>query len=248
MRQNFPAANALTRKDEGGNVDDKADRGGRTSRGVTQTTYDAFRKAKGQAKTDVYLMSEAECDEIYLTRYWVPSDCDQLAIGPDYAVHDFSVNSGVSRGKAAGVAAHNLPPVDAVKAICAKRTSFVNAIKDFAKFRKGVLNRVARVEAAGVKMALAIAPATIYPGNMATVLKAEKTLATDKAKTYSTKATATAATTTPVIGAGGGASIGEHWWMWAGFGTLAVLAVLVVAYFIYNAKRHGARAEAYAAA
>lgn len=244
MRQNFAAANALTRKDEGGNVDDPADRGGRTSRGVTQRTYDDFRTKKGQAKTDVYLMTEAECDEIYLTRYWMPTDCDQLAIGPDYAAYDYSVNSGVSRGKAAGVAAHNLPPVDAVKAICAKRTSFVNAIKNFAKFRKGVLARVARVEAAGVKMALAASGSAHVVSNM----MVERMHADDKAVASRTKATGTTATAVPTVGAGAAAGPGDHWLAWGAIGLVAVLAVLLIAYFVYNAKKHEHRAEAYGAA
>jgi lysozyme family protein len=244
MRQNFAAANALTRKDEGGNVDDPADRGGRTSRGVTQRTYDDFRTKKGQPKTDVYLMTEAECDEIYLTRYWIPTDCDQLAIGPDYAAYDYSVNSGPARGKAAGVAAHNLPPVDAVKAICAKRTSFVNAIKNFAKFRKGVLARVARVEAAGVKMALFASPTTSAIDTVIAI-KAEKTLAANKAKIYNTKATGTTATAVPTVGAGAAVGPGDHWLDWGAIGLVAVLAVLLIAYFVYNVKKHEHRAKAY---
>lgn len=243
MRQNFPAANALTRKDEGGNVDDPQDKGGRTSRGVTQRVYDEYRRSKGQAKTDVYLMTEAECDDIYLTRYWLPSDCDQLAIGPDYAAYDYSVNSGVSRGKAAGIAAHNLPPVDAVKSICAKRTSFVNAIKNFAKFRKGVLNRVARVEAVGVKMALAAIPATVLSANPAMVLKAEKSLAIEKAKAADVKAKTTslpAAAALPTT-----VAAPNHTTAFVVFAIFVVLA-LIVTYFIYQAQRHKARAEAYA--
>ncbi|MBY5318200.1 glycosyl hydrolase 108 family protein [Rhizobium leguminosarum] len=49
MRINFLPSLKLTLKSEGGDVDDKRDPGGRTSRGVIQTVYDAYRPFEGAA-------------------------------------------------------------------------------------------------------------------------------------------------------------------------------------------------------
>ena len=52
-------------KMEGGNDDDPHDHGGRTSRGVIQREYDAYRREKGEATRDVWTASDAEIADIY---------------------------------------------------------------------------------------------------------------------------------------------------------------------------------------
>lgn len=94
---------------EGGNVDDPDDPGGRTSGGVTQAVYDAYRRRKGLKPQDVFKISKAERLEIYWNQYWVPSRAAYiqhryLAI----VVMDTAVNFGVARSgqfmfEAAGV-------------------------------------------------------------------------------------------------------------------------------------------------
>lgn len=84
-------------KHEGGNVDDPLDRGGRTSRGCTQATYDAYRRRHGKPYCDVWLMTDAECRDIYLAQYWIPAGCGALPVGLDYCVFDTAVNSGPRR-------------------------------------------------------------------------------------------------------------------------------------------------------
>lgn len=82
---------------EGGKVDDKLDRGGRTNKGVTQRVYDTYRKNKGLSPNDVWEMADSECRDIYLAGYWIPTCCGSLPIGVDYCVFDTAINSGVRR-------------------------------------------------------------------------------------------------------------------------------------------------------
>ena len=81
---------------EGGKVDDKLDRGGRTNKGVTQRVYDTYRKNKGLSPNDVWEMADSECRDIYLAGYWIPTCCGSLPIGVDYCVFT-AINSGVRR-------------------------------------------------------------------------------------------------------------------------------------------------------
>jgi len=109
MQQNFAAALAFVLKDEGGNDDDPADHGGRTSRGITQREYDAWRVAQGLSLRDVWTADDSEISTIYHDGYWEPN-CDNIPSGTDYLVFDFNVNAGPHRStvtlqRALGIAA-----------------------------------------------------------------------------------------------------------------------------------------------
>ena len=73
------------------------DPGGRTNQGVTQRTYDAWRRSQGLPTRDVYLMADAERDAIYKGEYWTPVRGDDLPVGLDFCVFDAAVNSGVGQ-------------------------------------------------------------------------------------------------------------------------------------------------------
>ena len=95
--QAFSRGMEFVMKWEGGFVDDPDDPGGRTNKGVTQKTYDRWRKAKGLLSEDVLHITEQEVDAIYLDDYWkkvvqkwYP---DNLAI----ALFDSAVNMGQRR-------------------------------------------------------------------------------------------------------------------------------------------------------
>ena len=82
---------------EGGFVNDPDDPGGRTNKGVTQKTYDRWRRAKGMLSEDVLNITEQEVHAIYFQDYWkkvvqkwYP---DNLAI----ALFDSAVNMGPRR-------------------------------------------------------------------------------------------------------------------------------------------------------
>jgi lysozyme family protein len=82
---------------EGGYVDDKADKGRCTNRGIT---LDTLREWRGPSATceDVRNLSEFEARAIYRSRYLKPFDGLDAAIKPQ--VVDIAVNSGVLRAKA----------------------------------------------------------------------------------------------------------------------------------------------------
>lgn len=90
---NFQLSLKYVRQDEGGNDDDKDDPGGRTSRGIIQREYDAWRKSKGLPIKDVWTASEDEINTIYHDQYWEPW-CDNFPSGLDYLFFDMSVNMG----------------------------------------------------------------------------------------------------------------------------------------------------------
>lgn len=97
MIRNWQRAYKVIKVYEGGNVDHPKDPGGRTSRGVTQRVYDAYRVKNGKPKQDVYKASDAEVSEIYHDQYWKVAKCDELPSGVDLVVFDISVNSGPKR-------------------------------------------------------------------------------------------------------------------------------------------------------
>lgn len=160
-QSNFDKSLALVLKSEGGNDDDPNDHGGRTSRGITQREYDAWRRSKGETTRDVWTADQSEISQIYHDEYWNPY-CDSFPIGLDYLYFDMAVNAGPSRAakllqSALGVAVDGrIGPItrEAVsKADPAKLIAdYSNAKRGFyqslhqPRFLKGWLNRTASVQ------------------------------------------------------------------------------------------------------
>lgn len=82
---------------EGGYVNNPADRGGPTSRGVTQRVYDDYRMRKGLGRMPVSGISGEEVQEIYFNGYWKLAQCDRFPQPVDMVVFDAAVNSGPGR-------------------------------------------------------------------------------------------------------------------------------------------------------
>jgi len=96
----FREALDFTLKWEGGFVDHESDPGGATAYGITQGTYDQFRKDTWKEQQSVIAITETERDTIYRDRYWKKAGCDEQAIfSPMIAMVQFdaSVNVGVIR-------------------------------------------------------------------------------------------------------------------------------------------------------
>jgi lysozyme family protein len=154
-------------KMEGGKVDDPKDPGGRTNQGITQRVYDAYRRRKGMQTRDVYVMLDAERDDIYRSQYWNAVHGDQLPEGVGLTVMDGAVNSGVSQSikwlqRALGVEANGTignVTLDAINRttdndaliadIIAQREAFLKALKTFKRFGKGWLARTLFIERTG---------------------------------------------------------------------------------------------------
>lgn len=155
MKDNFRYCLDQVLKYEGGKVDHPKDPGGRTAYGVTQATYDAWRRKHGLDKQDVFNIVRSEIEAIYKNDYWDKVRGDDLPAGLDLAVFDYAVNSGVSR------AARHLQSIVGVEqdgqigaktiqaarayvasALMDRRMSFLQGLNTWGTFGKGWTSRV----------------------------------------------------------------------------------------------------------
>lgn len=82
---------------EGGYVNNPADPGGATNKGVTKAVYDAWRDEHGQALRDVRKMTDDEMQAIYEARYWIPAHCPSLEHALNLVQLDTAINMGTGR-------------------------------------------------------------------------------------------------------------------------------------------------------
>jgi lysozyme family protein len=162
MQTNFAASLKAVLQDEGGNDDDPADHGGRTSRGIIQREYDAWCKEHGKPTGDVWKATQADIDAIYHDEYWNPY-CDDFPVGIDYLYFDMAVNAGPYRaavllqralgvnddGRIGPITQQAIANCDVDKLIDdysnSKRAFYLSLHQR--KFTKGWLNRVEHVKA-----------------------------------------------------------------------------------------------------
>lgn len=152
---------------EGGNDDDPDDHGGRTSRGITQHEYDAWRRERNQPTLDVWQAPQSDIIAIYHDEYWEPN-CDLLPVGADYMFFDMNVNAGPTHAaqliqRALGVAAdgrigpitreaiRNADPAKLIQSFSNEKTVFYQSLHQ-PKFLRGWLNRVAFVQKNALQM------------------------------------------------------------------------------------------------
>ena len=166
----FPRAFALLKVHEGGYANHPDDPGGATMKGVTQRTYDAHRKRRGQPVRDVREITDHEVEAIYRGQYWNAVRADDLPEGVAYCVFDAAVNSGPGRAarwlqkvigaKVDGVvgnetiaAARAIPAPDIINAYCDKRLAFMKRLRHWPTFKNGWSRRVAEVREQSVEWA-----------------------------------------------------------------------------------------------
>jgi hypothetical protein len=94
----FEFCHAFTSRWEGGFVDHPADPGGRTNWGVTQATYNEYRRQKGKAPRDVKLLNQVEAKAVYRKLFWEPSRAERCVLPLALAYYDTCVNFGVNGG------------------------------------------------------------------------------------------------------------------------------------------------------
>lgn len=82
-------------KNEGGFVDHPSDPGGATNMGVTQATYDDYRRHVGQPARPVKQIEGREINEIYLNGYWMPAACGEM---PNEALALVTFDAAVNLG------------------------------------------------------------------------------------------------------------------------------------------------------
>jgi lysozyme family protein len=240
--QNFGRALPLVLKHEGGFSNHPADPGGATMKGVTQATYNDWRRRWGKPQQSVRLITDAELKAIYKAGYWDTVNGDTLFSGVDYAAFDAAVNSGPGAAekwllRAVGSSDHS----ETVKRLCAARLAFVRSLKTWATFGKGWASRIASVEAKGVAWALSSMGRS--PGQVQKDLEAEKKDASKSATKNGTAAGGTAA--------GGGAGATQldpstfDWTAWLMVGLIAAFLIFLIVFFIRKALIHWERAVAY---
>src|SRR5262245_58713876 len=154
---------------EGGNDDDPRDPGGRTSRGILQREWDAWRGSHPGLPADVWRAPQDQVEAIYRQNYWNALRCDDLPAGVDYAVFDYGVNSGIGRaakvlqrlvatavdgevGPATVAATKRANAVALIEAICDERLAFLQGLRTWPTFGRGWGRRVREVRAAARAM------------------------------------------------------------------------------------------------
>jgi len=174
MLGNFTACYDASRISEGGYVNRPTDNGGPTNFGVTQRSYNAYRQREGKPLRDVRQIEQAEVRAIYQVDHWDECKCDLLPKGLDFAVFDFSLNSGPGRSikylqKTVGAKADgNIGPltIKAVQAhvakfgvhetindVCDVRLQYMRGLDDWPEYGKGWTNRVDDARATALGMA-----------------------------------------------------------------------------------------------
>lgn len=169
MNSNFEQSLALVLKSEGGFAMLPHDPGGMTNLGVTKATYEQF---VGHPVDEATMrgLTPAIVAPLYKKMFWDACHCDDLPDGLDYAIFDFSVNSGASRaiktvqkcvgatpdgviGPMTMTAILRVNPKQLIHDLCAARLSFLQALPTWQYFGKGWGNRVAQVEKIATSMA-----------------------------------------------------------------------------------------------
>ncbi len=165
--KNFQQSLKFNLLDEGGNDDDPADHGGRTSRGITQREYTAWLKEQGRPNLDVWKAPQADIETIYHDEYWLPIS-PTLPTGIDYLYFDLAVNGGPARaakmlqralgvtqdGRIGPITRAAVAAADPHKLIVdfseAKRQWYISLHQP--RFIKGWLNRTANVQQRALSM------------------------------------------------------------------------------------------------
>lgn len=136
----FERALAFVLRWEGGYSDHPQDPGGATNMGITQATYDRWRRSQGLPTRPVREISMEEVRAIYRDRYWEPLPARYAEKDPALALalFDLAVNSGV------GTAIRALQEVGPDwRHIIAWRINMLTRLPHFTTFGKGWVRRVA---------------------------------------------------------------------------------------------------------
>lgn len=162
---------------EGNYTNHPSDPGGPTNFGIT--IYDAQKYAaefgwivgRKVGAADVKAMPLSFAKLVYRAKYWDSQKLDFIEAGPDYALFDYGVNSGVGRSgrvlrrilkmsdetsiinDEVVYAANKMAAAELVRAICDERLRFLQNLKTWPVFGKGWGRRVAEVRAYGISIA-----------------------------------------------------------------------------------------------
>jgi len=233
MRATLEAFMPTLYKHEGGYSDHKRDPGGATNFGITLATLREWR-GRPVTKDDVRTMQRSEADAIYHAHYWNRIDGDSLLAGPDAALFDVAVNSGVGRARQWKSLLAGKNAVDGVKAVCARRRSFFRSLSTFDVFGKGWMRRVNAVEAWSLAWAVRWQGGAVKP-----VLEQEASKAKRQSNANGGGAVATAGGVVAAPQADAVASAN-----WLVIVAVGVPVLLLLGFLIYQAVMQADRAKA----
>jgi len=168
VKNNFDQCFTLVLKNEGGYIDNPKDPGGATNLGCTKATWEQY-VGHPVTKSNIMALTPNDVMPLYKTKYWDTVKGDDLPMGVDYAVFDFSINSGPSRaakalqtvlnvnadgqiGPATLSALETSNPRDVATRVCEARLAFLQSLSNYANFGKGWSRRVSEVETAAFNM------------------------------------------------------------------------------------------------
>ncbi len=163
----YDPALELLDEDEGGYVNHPLDKGGPTNRGITLATFRRHIKSTATI-ADLKAITAEQIKIIYKRGFWDTVHGDELPSGVDYAVFDFSVNSGPGRalrylqmslqqmslykGDIDGLigpmtlkAVQAASPEKLIDVLCDYRLKFVRSLSNYPTFGKGWERRIASV-------------------------------------------------------------------------------------------------------
>lgn len=131
---------------EGGYSNNPLDRGGATNKGVTQRTYNQWRKVRCLPIQDVRKITNEEAENIYYQFYWCEAGCNNYT--PKFAIlaFDTAVNMGTGRIKEFLQAAEYKYPD---KFIEARKNAYYRIVEKNPSqkvFLKGWLNRLEKLK------------------------------------------------------------------------------------------------------
>jgi lysozyme family protein len=167
----FERALALVLVHEGGFVNHPDDPGGATNFGITQNTFNHWRRGNGQEPRSVRHISQDEVRGIYRAGFWDSIRAEEMPEGVAYAVFDAAVNSGPGRAirwlqaelgaRQDGVVGPETisklmqaEPVALVNSYCDRRLRFMQSLRHWPTFGRGWSRRVAEVRRQAVEWAL----------------------------------------------------------------------------------------------
>lgn len=157
---------------EGGYSNVPGDPGGATMRGLTQASYDAYRRSKGESVQGVWRVTSAEIEDIFKNEYWAPARCSDLPVGLDVIQFDEAINSGPRKATELLQQSLGLDPDGwfgpetlakikglslfsqraLIQRVCARRVAYWESLTNERKFLHGWLDRGKDVEAKALAM------------------------------------------------------------------------------------------------
>jgi len=142
----FDTAYLFVQKEEGGYVHDLADSGGATMAGVTQNTYNLYRRSRKLELQPVRMITKAERRDIF-EGIWRDCRASALPAGLGLFHFDFAVNAGNKRAaitlqRALGVADDGIIGPRTLQA-ANDTTNTEKIIIDYAELRRGFYRNLA---------------------------------------------------------------------------------------------------------